>query len=265
MLKTIQPSPPTPKRLILSLLSAPDLIEISARQFANWGRLFSIDPAAMRVALGRLVRGDYLESARRGVYRLGPSGRLLAETARSWALAEQRVGPWSGDWLLVHTAHLGRRDKSVLRSRERALRLEGFQALEKELWCRPGNYREALRVTERRLHGLGLDDAAVLLRAGEVVATTDPFQLWPCKVLEARYRALTAAMQSSLLELPALGIDEAAQTTFIIGETVIRQINVDPLLPEELVEVAARRKMHETMVAYDAAGRAAWKRFQSGV
>jgi len=59
--------------------------------------------------------------------------------------------------------------------------------------------------------------------------------------------------------------DTLARETFLLGESVIRQINSDPMLPDSMIDVAARRKMHETMVAYDVFGRDAWTRFQNSV
>lgn len=254
---------PTAKRLVLSLLSAPDLDQITVRQCTAWCELFAIEPAAMRVALGRLVKGGLLTTVRRGVYVIGPEGRALSETARSWVTAEERIGPWDGRWLLIHTAHLGRRDKTVLRNRERALNLEGFAALECGLWCRPANYLEPPDATRNRLVSLGLEPEAVLLRADHV-STSNPLdtELWPRDRLEARYASLTDAMNNSMQTLATRSDEEAARETFLIGESVIRQINSDPLLPDEMIDARARGLMHATMMTYDALGRGAWERFQ---
>lgn len=256
-------TPPTAKRLVLSLLSAPNLDEITARQFARWGALFGIDAATLRVALGRMVRDDLVVTLRRGVYGIGPAGRSLSDKARSWVSAEARIGPWEGRWLLVHTAHLGRRNRTVLRTRERALRLEGFAELEAGLWCRPANYREPTAATRERMLALGLEAQGLVLRADRILGTnSDPRQLWPVADLERRYHQLVKAMDDSMQGISDLEHDEAARETFLLGEAVIRQINADPLLPDEMVDAAARRAMHEMMLAYDAVGREAWSRFQ---
>jgi phenylacetic acid degradation operon negative regulatory protein len=255
---------PTPKRLVLSLLSAPDMSQISARQCAQWGQLFAIDPAAMRVALGRMVKAGLLRSARRGHYVIGSKGRVLSETARSWISAEDRVGPWDGRWLLVHIAHLGRRDKTELRARERALRLEGFVPMVPGLWIRPGNYREPLEATRSRMLTLGLDSDAVVLSSDKLLdGRASHSALWPREELEADYQRLTRAMQASMRSIDDLDEQAAARETFLLGEAVIRQINSDPLLPDAMIDAKARRKLHQTMVAYDALGRFAWARFQN--
>ncbi len=257
-------TPPSAKRLILSLLSAPDLDEISARQCARWGALFSIEAAAMRVAVGRMVKEDLLTTVRRGVYSIGPRGRPLSDKARSWVAAEARVGPWDGRWLLVYTGHLGRRNKTTLRNRERALRLEGFAPLEQGIWCRPANYREPAAATRDRLLTLGLDVSAAVMRADRLLGfSASPESLWPRSDLEKSYARLTSAMQQSMRHLGSLSDEAAARETFVIGEAVIRQVNSDPLLPEEMIDADARRHMHATMVTYDGVGRGAWARFQT--
>ncbi|GAB5413876.1 MAG: PaaX family transcriptional regulator C-terminal domain-containing protein [Congregibacter sp.] len=255
---------PTPKRLMLSLLSARDNDTMSLRQCIAWGDLFSIDAAAMRVALGRMVKTKLLVSVHRGVYRIGPEAHVLSDAARSWVRAEERIGPWDGDWLLVHTAHLGRRDKRCLRLRERALRLDGFVAMEGGLWVRPANYVESPEETRARLILLGLDPDAYLLRSNTMLGPElPPTDLWPRAELESSYVTLEQRMQKSLNELPRLTVREAARETFLLGEYVIRQINSDPLLPDVMVDGGARRRVHRQMRRYDEAGFDAWKRFQA--
>ena len=255
---------PTPKRLVLSLLSSSELKEISARECTQWGALFAIDPTAMRVALGRLVKGGFLRSVSRGRYAIGERGKVLSETAQRWVSAEQRIGPWDKQWLIAHTAHLGRRDKTALKARERALVLEGFAALYPGLWVRPANYKEAPAATHQRLVALGLENNAVLLK-GDILAGDSPSsrELWPREDLEERYRSLTCEMLESARRGLSQDSSALARETFLLGEAVIRQINSDPLLPDSMIDVKGRRKMHKTMVAYNAFGRDAWARFQN--
>lgn len=257
-------SAPTAKRLILSLLSAPELESISARECTRWGKLFAIDAAAMRVAVGRLVKTGLLISARRGVYRIGPRGESLMRAARGWRVAEERLEPWSGSWLLVATGHLPRSDRVSLRSRERALHLEGLREWRSGLWWRPANYRESTAATRERMLELGLDGEAVVLRvdspdASDVSALQ---QLWPRDQLEQRYLSLTQALSASRSGLRAMELEAAARETFLLGESVIKAINADPLLPAEFVNVAARGKLVDAMKAYDKAGRDIWVRFR---
>lgn len=254
---------PTPKRLILSLLSAPALESVEISKLLAWGELFDIDSAAMRVATGRLVRQGLLESPQRGVYTIGPEGAVIAATARSWQVAEQRIAPWQGEWILVHTSHLGRSNKTALRARERAFRLNGFAEFVSGLWCRPANLVESIAATRARLLSLGLEPDAVVARAIEMpgVGERELFALWPRKVIEKAYTLHSKAMQKSAERLDQMQIADAARESFLVGEAVIRQVNSDPLLPAPMIDTRARRAMIEQMVRYDVLGREIWDKF----
>ncbi|PLW68969.1 PaaX [Pseudohalioglobus lutimaris] len=255
--------PPTAKRLVLSLLSAPDMHEVSIALLVNWGELFGIDPATLRVTVGRLTRQGLLASTRRGVYHIGPRGQLIAEKARSWVAVEQRVAPWRGQWILVHAGHLGRTNRTALRMRERAFRLNGFVEYVAGLWLRPANLAEPLTGTRTSLLALGLEPAAVMSLASELPGVEDQelFALWPRVDIEAAYRLHLEAMQRSTARLPKLELAEAARETIEVGEAVIRQINADPLLPTPMINAAARQTMIEHMLEYDKLGRETWRRY----
>lgn len=263
MIASVSDARLTPKRLILSLLSAPSMEEVRVGHLIEWGRLFDIDPAAIRVAVGRLTRQGLIRSVSRGTYSIGPEGRLIAETASSWVRAEERVGPWSGEWIVVHTSHLGRTNKSALRARERAFRLNGFAEWVTGLWCRPANYREPLARTRDRLISLGLESAAVVMCALDMPGSGpgDLYRLWPRRRIEAGYRRSIGAMQKSTRRLHGMNRREAARETFLVGEAVIRQINADPLLPGEMIDADMRRQMIGEMVQYNRLGRSVWGAF----
>ncbi len=260
-------SPPesrlTPKRLILSLLSVPSMAEVRVGHLIDWGRLFGFDPAAIRVAVGRLVRQGLIRSVARGSYSIGPEGRLIAETASRWARAEAQVGPWSGEWIIVHTSHLGRTNKSALRARERSFRLTGFGEWVTGLWCRPANYREPLDRTRDRLVSLGLEPDAVVLCAVDIPGSGpgDRDRLWPREQLEAGYRSAIGTLRHSARRLHTLDQRDAARESFLVGEAVIRQINADPLLPDRMIDTKLRRQMIGEMVQYNRLGRSVWGEF----
>lgn len=266
MIETLRKTKPTAKQLILSLLSAPALKKIDIGHLIGWGRLFDIDDTATRVAAGRLVKQGLLKSLARGHYTIGPKGKLVADKASSWTLVEQKIGPWTSDWILVYTSHLGRTNKKALRARDRAFRLSGFAELVTGLWCRPSNYTEALSATKEQMVALGLDATAIVTLASDV-ASNDAInmtKLWPRKQIEADYRRHIQAMQKSAKRLDKLSIEEAASETFLLGEAVIRHINADPLLPIEMIDSALRKQLIEEMVAYNQLGKAVWQQFQLG-
>ena len=264
MIEQLSHKPLTAKRLVLSLLSAPGMDEVSVRELVRWAELFAIDAAALRVAIGRMVKAGLLRAPRRGVYRIGSGGEALRLAARSWRAAEARVVPWRGDWLVVHSEHLGRSNRSALRDRERALNLEGMRPLQSGLWIRPANYSEPMEATRQRMLGLGLEPGALVLRVRELsgAGLEDLERLWPREALERDYQAFTSAMVESAARLSALEIAEAARETFILGEAVIRLINADPLLPQQFVDVKARGELIAGMLTYDSLGQSVWERFR---
>jgi phenylacetic acid degradation operon negative regulatory protein len=265
MMDSLLETKPTPKRLILSLMSAPSLETVEVGHLIRWGQLFGIEPAATRVAVGRLAKQGFITAVERGTYTIGPQGSLMAETASHWAQVEDRIGPWTGGWIVVHTSHLGRADKTALRARERAFRLYGFAELVAGLWCRPDNLAQLLDLTRTELIALGLESAAVVMQVRDIPGI-DPetlYALWPREQIEAGCREYIKAMIRSEKHLQTIGNEEAARETFLVGEAVIRRINSDPLLPAQMIDTRARRQLIKGMVHYNQLGRAVWDKFQS--
>jgi hypothetical protein len=52
--------------------------------------------------------------------------------------------------------------------------------------------------------------------------------------------------------------------SFELGGNAIRQLALDPLLPDALLPGCERELLLETMLRYDRAGRACWARFLGG-
>ena len=253
--------PPSAKRLILSLLSAPSLREVTLALLVKWGELFGLDAPTIRVTVGRLTRQGLLASPARGVYRIGPKGKLMAATASGWVNAEQRVGDWQGAWLLAHTSHLGRTNRSALRARERAFRLNGFAEYLSGLWLRPDNLVEPTDTTRERLLGLGLEPEALVVSCAQLhgIAEAALYTLWPRREIETAYRWHRETMQHSMARLGSMPLAEAASETMQVGEAVIRQINADPLLPAAMIDSDSRRTMIEQMTQYNRIGRDIWR------
>jgi phenylacetic acid degradation operon negative regulatory protein len=82
--------------------------------------------------------------------------------------------------------------------------------------------------------------------------------LWSTDALKARYESAIAAMQASRKAVAGLSPDAAAKETLLIGQSVIRAINLDPLLPEEIGDATLFRKMVSEMKDYDRFGRTCW-------
>ena len=54
---------------------------------------------------------------------------------------------------------------------------------------------------------------------------------------------------------------EAARETMQLGRAVTHDILMDPLLPEEMLDTALRRKMNQTMRTYDKLAKSYWRDF----
>lgn len=250
--------PVTPRSLALWFLSTAAPAPLRAATLIGRGAIFTIEPAAMRVALGRLVRDRLAVQPERGVYALGPAAAALHARARGWTRAEERARAWDGAWVVVLTHHLGRTDRSRLVLRERALRLVGLAQAGPGMWVRPDNLVVPVR---EEAQGLGLEEEAVVLTACRSAAAEQDATfraLWPVAGLEAGYRFWIAEMAASTARLRGAGATEAARETYLLGQSVLRAINSDPMLPAELVDVALRARMVEAMKRYNAMALGWW-------
>ncbi|MEH3047331.1 hypothetical protein [Sphingomonas adhaesiva] len=249
--------PVTPRSLALWFLSTAAPAPLRTATLIGRAAIFAIEPAAMRVALGRLVRERMAVQPERGVYALGPAAAALHVRARGWTRAEERVRAWDGAWVVVLTHHLGRTDRSRLTVRERALRLAGLAAAGPGVWVRPDNLTVAVREEAR---GLGLEEQAIVMTACRAAPEQDAAfrALWPAAALETAYRYWLTEMAASTERLTNATAIDAARETYLLGQSVLRAINSDPMLPEELVDAALRARMVAAMKRYNAMALGWW-------
>ncbi len=257
----------TARRLALSLLNVSGKAQETIAHLVAAGQLFGIEPSSMRMAVGRLMKEGLLVNAARGRYELGTKGQAMRDRLRGWRDALDRTKPWDGDWLAVHTGHLGRTDRKQLRSRTRALKLSGFAEAVPGFWLRPANLVGSLREQRHRLVALGLDEDALVARIAEFDSDLgfDPSALWPTDILEPRYKEAIAAMAESTQRIPHLPAAESARETLLVGQTVLHTINLDPLLPQEIIDQTLLKRMIEDMRAYNALGLDCWQQFYADV
>ncbi len=255
------------RRLVLSLLNVSGREQEPIAHLVAAGELFGIEPASIRMAVGRLTKDGLLVSEARGRYAIGPKAAALRERLRGWKHALSRTKPWQGDWLAVHTSHLGRTDRKQLRGRTRALNLLGFAEALPGLWLRPANLLSSLTEMRARLVSIGLDEQALVLHIGSIEGDDRfrPEKLWPTDELEPRYRRAIASMAESTSEVASLSGPKAARETLLVGQTVLHYINLDPLLPEQLVDRSLLTQMIEDMRAYNRLGLDCWQKFYDQV
>ena len=254
---------PTAKSLIQSLLLAADDGAYPARQLVAACSLFQLTENNVRVALVRLQSEGVIAAEGRGFYRLGPAAAHLAQEISAWRQVESRIQSWDGHYLAVHCAGLGRADRAALQRRQQALSLHGFAEFDKGLFIRPDNLKGGLEHRRQRLHALGLEDSALVFRASAFGPPTEKrlTKLWPCAELNARYRQLRDQLEQWLQHASQLRPDQAAREAFLIGRPAIRQVIYDPLLPQEMIDSAARAACFESVRRFDTAGRTLWSEF----
>jgi phenylacetic acid degradation operon negative regulatory protein len=254
---------PTAKSLLLDLLSAAGHSGAPVKRLLVACQLFDISENSVRVTLVRLSAAGLIEATGRGEYRLGAAAGGLAREVAAWPSAEQRVRPWSGGWLAVHTAGMARGERSVLRRRSRALRIVGLRELERGLFVRPDNLEGGVDGARLRLHSLGLEEQATVFIATSFDSRAEARArgLWDGRALGVSYRRSKARLEKWLERAHRLELDVAAREAFLLGGSAIRAIVYDPLLPVPLVDVEERRRFVETVRRFDRAGRAIWKAF----
>lgn len=256
------------RELILALIDSSSSETLTASYLITAGRLFDIDPGNVRVALARLVKESALVTTGRGLYQRGNRAGALHSLVRGWANVETALKPWQGNWLVAVLSHLNRGDRKRLRGWERALRLFGFADNGNGFWLRPANFATELDELRTRMLELGLSEQAPLLDVAEL-ASPEPLQpdrLWPISDLEDGYRANLRLLEASTERLG--GFDDnfatpdlAARETLLIGRAVTRDILLDPLLPEALIDTRLRGEMIDKMKAYDRVGKRLWRNF----
>ena len=228
------------------------------------GRLFGIAENSIRVALTRLRAAGRVERDSRGRYRLGEAARPVGRRVTSWRDVERRFRRWDGAWVGVfggeRAAPSGQRDR---RRRDRALRFLGFRALAPAFWVRPDNLRGGVDALRSELAALGLrpGDMVFALRHFDPVTEARACGLWDTEALHAAHRSLRTEVERSLQRIDALPVERAMLESFLLGGRVIRQLTLDPLLPEAIDPGEERRALLEAMRRYDPLGRGAWAEF----
>ncbi|MGK0437351.1 MAG: phenylacetic acid degradation operon negative regulatory protein [Paracoccaceae bacterium] len=255
----------SPRGLVMSLFNAPETSTLTIGQLIIAAGLFEIEATTIRMTVSRLIKEGLIASIRRGVYQTGKNAEKLNSEIRSWRTADKKTKHWNGDWLMALTNHLGRSNKTRLQSMVRALELYGFVEIEVGVWIRPANLRQNLNQLNSSLVNIGLDSQAYLISLSEVALERQQewHSNWPVAKLSAGYEKIIKHLDSSLNRLKKMSSQDAARESLVVGESAIRLINLDPLLPKEIIDTTQFRKLVRTMIAYDKVGHAHWQSFLS--
>jgi phenylacetic acid degradation operon negative regulatory protein len=253
----------TARELVIDFLSNRYPREMSAQEITGVGAALGFSEQSLRMALTRLVEGAVAVSTGRGRYRLSPSGEAMRQEVRKWRNLGELTKPWSGAWIGVFDAAVPRSDRAALRRHERAMRLRGFRELQAGLWIRPANLRDSVAELRDHLRALGLHPSALVVGLHDLAedARAKATGLWDTAAMLATYRALTEELLASKIKFARLPLDTAAAESMVLGRDVIRHINLDPMLPEELMPNRALATLVRTMTDYDQHARQIWRHF----
>lgn len=253
------------RALAMSMLSTAGVETITIKRLLRAGALFGIEAAAMRVAVTRLVKDELLTSPERGVYQTSDRSKALTAKLQGWQTILQKTSAWSGDWLVVLTHALGRTDRKLLRAQARILALHGYADTNTGLWVRPANLSAAADQHYKDMVNIGLDERAPLFHVTEKVGGSDMDwpALWSVADLKRSYEAALTEMENSLARLEKMPTPEAARETLLVGQSVIRIINFDPLLPPEIGESALFAELVAGMLHYNKVGLNCWDKYNA--
>jgi len=253
----------TARELVIDFLSNRYPREMSVQEITGVGVALGFSEQSLRMALTRLVEQLVAANTGRGRYRLSPSGEAMREEVRKWRHLGELAKPWTGAWIGVFDAAIPRSDRAALRRHERAMRLRGFRELQSGLWVRPANLRDSVAELREHLRALGLHPDALVVGLDQLDddARAKATGLWDTAAMIARYRALADELLASKTKLERLPLDTAAAESMVLGRDVIRHINLDPVLPEELMPQRALTHLIRVMTEYDQNARQIWRRF----
>ncbi len=254
------------KALVLEVLSAGESIydgALPVRSLVQAASVFDVAENSVRVAIVRLRGEGLVESPRRGEYRLGPRAQVVNDKIHGWRTVSARVGDWDGSWAAVFTADLSRTDRPALRRRQRAFRYLGFEELKPGLFLRPNNLTPGIDGLRDELVALGLDPHASVFKMEELNPDQEQRAraLWDCPALEGSYSKLHGDLSVSLRHLEELPLNDSVREAFLLGREGIRQVVLDPLLPQPLIDEDKRSAMVEVLQSYCDKGLKLWARF----
>ncbi len=255
----------TARELVLDFLSNRAPREMAARVIVDSAAALGFSEQSVRMALTRLVEDGLALNPSRGLYRLAPSGDAMRREVRKWRAIAAMTQPWSGAWICIHDAAMARSDRAALRRHQQAMRLRGLREFRPGLWLRPANLRMPIEQTREELRALGLHRDAIVaeMRNLEARDQAEAMRLWDVDSLLASYDHLIEEIKASTRRVERLPLARAAGETLVLGRDVIRHINLDPLLPEELMPQRPLREMVAAMTEYDDLGRRIWRRFMN--
>lgn len=220
-----QERPLTARSVIASALLGSRPPRLPASRLVQAGSLFGIAEGAVRTALWRMVSAGELETAE-GWYQL--AGRLLDRKQRVDDSHAAHRRPWDGTWELAVVAAERRSatERTELRAAAVALHLEEIR---EGIWGRPDNL-DPRRLPEER----AVLDVQCLRFTHAAAPPGLEARLFDLGAWSRRASDLVTAMDEAGApgETPEPG---ALAAGFLLSVAVVRHLQADPLLPDELL------------------------------
>lgn len=138
-----------------------------------------------------------------------------------------------------------------------ALDALGFKEASANLFVRPDNLSDTISAVSDLARGIGVSSKVLFVEA-RPVNNTHWSQLWNPAALNDTYIETIKRINKSHARLLALPVSEAQYESFLLGGEAIKLLAKDPLLPEQWVNVEAREKLWQVMLAYDLVGKEVW-------
>jgi phenylacetic acid degradation operon negative regulatory protein len=216
----------TARSVLASVLLGTDPPWLPTPLLVRTAAMFGISEGSTRTALSRMAGAGEVV-ARDGGYHL--AGRLVARQARQASSRRAEVRPWDGTWELATVDSDTARspaDRAALRDALHALRLAEVR---EGVWARPDNLDPARSPDARAV-------AAQWCHCwSRAVPTPAPAagDLWDLTGWAAQAQRLRADMARLGPRLDGGDVDELAPG-FVTSAAVLRHLQADPLLPDEL-------------------------------
>lgn len=238
--------PLTARSVVASTLLGMRPPELTPQLLVRSGELFGIAEGTTRTALSRMLAARELV-ATDGRYRL--AGHLLERQARQEASRHPRFRPaWDGTWRTAVVTAEGRpaAERALLRAAMQRARLG---ELREGVWLRPGNLADAEPAV----------DGVTWLSSTPDEPTAVSARLWDLDGWRVHAERLRRAMAGVVDDLER-GDEDALAPAFELSAAVLRHLQTDPLLPDELLPGgwpgAALRAEYDR---YDAAFKTVWR------
>jgi phenylacetic acid degradation operon negative regulatory protein len=215
--------------------------ELPVAQLVRLSGLFGISANRARVALSRMVANGEATTDGAGTYRL--SGHLRERQARQAASRSGITTPYAGQWWMAVVTTAGS-TAEVRTSRRSSLSFARLAELREGVWMRPDNLPVHLP------DELGRDMELMAARPADPGRLVD--RLWDLPAWSARADDLVDGLAALAPEHP-----EALAPGFELSASVLRHLQADPLLPDELLPVRwPGRRLREDYERWDASYRA---------